>query len=740
MNHDSSYPFDFVPLDGSGEIPAPFGADAPEVPLFDLNSNDPLPEIEAQFGTSSGSIRKDPSSAGAADVSAAGQADAATSSGLWLEGDVLMCACPDCQAPMTIRTWLMIADCWNCAASIELSEEQEREAQKLMQQRQPQTRKSATGKPTSKPVPPAAKQESPRPAPSKARQRTPSAPAPQPAAKQPRPASKNAPNSKTPAKKPTGSAKQKPRPKTPPPKAPGQSAPAAPRSRRKTDPAHASGPRKPDRRRTTPMVGPRARIRSMAKSGTTEVVVRNALRDTPAWVMSMVVHLVLLTFLALFIIPPESDDQLITLSAAMSDDIREGERKVKINPQDELKFDLPIPPDMNIRDKKVRESLVRADQDARQLRLDADAQVPLPEITAVKERISKSGAHSPLAARDPRVRVEVIEKEGGTTLTEAAVARGLRYLDKTQRDDGRWVLKDGGGSAKSDSAATSLALLPFLGAGQTHLSGRYRKTVASGLRWLVDQQKENGDLRTNGSMYAQGQGAIVLCEAYMTTGDHNLREPAQKAIEFIEKAQYTDGGWQYVPFDPARGSSQRGDTSVVGWQLMALQSAKAAGLEVDDKVLLGAVHFLDGVTDANQAKYRYQPGKSPTPTMTAEALLCRMYLGWKKDNPGMTMGMRWLTNEHLPSKGKPDIYYWYYGTQAFHHMGGDAWDKWNQRMRDILVNTQITEGDANAGSWPIMKGDRHAGAGGKIYTTSLAVCTLEVYYRHLPIFRQLDLD
>ena len=58
-------------------------------------------------------------------------------------------------------------------------------------------------------------------------------------------------------------------------------------------------------------------------------------------------------------------------------------------------------------------------------------------------------------------------------------------------------------------------------------------------------------------------------------------------------------------------------------------------------------------------------------------------------------------------------------------------------MRDVLVNSQETRGHL-AGSWS-PRGDEHAGAGGRIYVTALATCTLEVYYRHLPLFRQLDL-
>jgi hypothetical protein len=54
-------------------------------------------------------------------------------------------------------------------------------------------------------------------------------------------------------------------------------------------------------------------------------------------------------------------------------------------------------------------------------------------------------------------------------------------------------------------------------------------------------------------------------------------------------------------------------------------------------------------------------------------------------------------------------------------------------MRDLLVNTQAQGGDA-AGSWPP---DLSHGVaqGGRLYTTCLSILTLEVYYRHLSLYR-----
>jgi hypothetical protein len=297
------------------------------------------------------------------------------------------------------------------------------------------------------------------------------------------------------------------------------------------------------------------------------------------------------------------------------------------------------------------------------------------------------------------------------------------------------------GGHRSDSAATSLALFPFLGAGQTHLTGRYRDEVSQGLRWLVSHQDEDGDLRAGSSgntgMYAHGQGAIVLCEAFLMTGDEELRVPAQKAIDFIVEAQYPDGGWRYKPNKECSPNERRSDTSVVGWQLMALQSARAANLTVPEETFELAGHYLDSVQHSDGAKYSYQARGGPTHVMTAEALLCRIYLGWNKDYPALMDGIEYLEEEHPPSAGEPNMYYWYYATQTFHHVGGAHWNRWNLKMRDVLVNTQQTRG-RDAGSWTPRGG--HASAGGRVYMTSLAVCTLEVYYRHLPIFRQIDVD
>jgi hypothetical protein len=126
--------------------------------------------------------------------------------------------------------------------------------------------------------------------------------------------------------------------------------------------------------------------------------------------------------------------------------------------------------------------------------------------------------------------------------------------------------------------------------------------------------------------------------------------------------------------------------------------------------------------------------------MTAEALLCRQYLGWPRDLPALVNGVNGVWTELQASEAR-NIYYWYYATQLLHNMQNKAWKQWNPRVRDALVRMQVQSKGCDHGSWspfepvPDVWGAR---AGGRLFTTSLSILTLEVYYRFLPLYRNND--
>ena len=418
---------------------------------------------------------------------------------------------------------------------------------------------------------------------------------------------------------------------------------------------------------------------------------------------------------------------------------------VLTNQPTDLEDNYELPPPENI-DPNNPEEMEKVNQDrevAEQLQKDFDTNnANLPDIDSVKRRINEAtGTNKTVLARDPRVRKQIVAREGGTTATEAAVARGLEWLARHQEPAGHWSLHkfnaqpsctcQNPGQTITDAGATALALLPFLGAGQTHIAGMYKDEVRAGLDFLLDNQAPDGDLSTgargNTRLYTHGQAAIVLCEAYMMSGDQRLKQPAQNAITFIIAAQHHQGGWRYNPGQP-------GDTSVVGWQIMALQSARAAGLQVPNSVLQKANQFLNSVQAPNQL-YAYQPRVSPTHVMTAEAILCRYYLGHGRNASTIATGINHLIDNHLPNRSGENIYYLYYGTQVMHHYGGPEWDLWNDQMRELLISTQHSNGHRR-GSWTPK--ENHDRQGGRLYATAMAICCLEVYYRHLPIFRKFE--
>jgi len=335
---------------------------------------------------------------------------------------------------------------------------------------------------------------------------------------------------------------------------------------------------------------------------------------------------------------------------------------------------------------------------------------------------------------------------GGNDESLKAVERALTWIEKHQFEDGHWSLHDfnkcckghkkcnGHGNVNSDVAGTGFGLLPFLGDGKTHLSGPHQGTVERGLKWLVEHQQSSGELTTgkegNARMYSHAIGAIALCEAYGLSQDPNLREPAQLSLDFIIKAQHkSSGGWRYQP-------NQAADTSVVGWQLMALKSGQIAGLQIPHESFSLVAEWLTRVEGKNKQRgqFRYQPGSGYSLAMTAEALLCRRYLGAALSDESIVQGANHLL-KNLPQKNKESSYYWYYATQFMFHLSPEYWNQWNDAQRDMLIETQIKDGQ-HFGTWNPR--DNWERQGGRLYTTSLRTMMLEVYFRHQPLYKLLD--
>lgn len=478
-------------------------------------------------------------------------------------------------------------------------------------------------------------------------------------------------------------------------------------------------------------------------------------RQTSSWLTSLIVHALLIILLGWAATAPHGNGSgtslLASLDPATSGD--EPAPTTTIEPADSSEsLDESLPDVMQQISAEFAQSL-KAEVPTSSTAADA-ARPPTPTLDFGQLMAAPAGeglgavvagfdvdVSGSLRGRGAAARAQLVADGGGTTGSEDAVSHGLRWLQAHQSADGSWHfdltlgpcqgLCGDSGTEPSSTAATGLALLAFLGRGETHLEGDYQDTVKRGLYYLTGQMHvtdQGGDLRDQGRMYAQGIATIALCEAYAMTRDRALEPFAQQSLDFIVNAQdKRGGGWRYQPGQP-------GDTTVTGWQLMALKSGQMAYLRVPLDTLQRATRFLDSVQFEQGARYKYQPREKhgPENTNTAIGLLCRMYTGWLADNPALQRGVAGLSVEGPSMLGRnADMYYNYYATQIMHQWGGETWRQWNERLREFLVQTQSHEGH-ESGSWNFVGGQ--ASAGGRLYNTAMAIMTLEVYYRHLPLY------
>ena len=322
------------------------------------------------------------------------------------------------------------------------------------------------------------------------------------------------------------------------------------------------------------------------------------------------------------------------------------------------------------------------------------------------------------------MRTQKIKAGGGSGETEKAVLAALRWLKEHQNKDGSW------GGAEAISA---LGLLSFLGHGETPDSEEFGATVTKAITYAVSTVGSDGYIKSH-NMYCQGAVTLALSEAYGMTQSPVVKEPLERLINGILEAQKVkktnpndQGGWRYTPQDLSA------DTSVTGWLVMGLKSARIAGLQVPDEAYQKASKYLWNMYDPAGGFGYSTPGR--TANMTAVGVLCQVFLG-HGDNPKIKKSLDFIKQQKV-DWGKDSgfgLYGWYYMTQAMFQGGGAYWEYWNKQIRDTLVKAQATDGhwDAPGG------GKSRENTFGPVYSTTLCCLSLEVYYRYLPIYQDME--
>ncbi len=368
------------------------------------------------------------------------------------------------------------------------------------------------------------------------------------------------------------------------------------------------------------------------------------------------------------------------------------------------------------------------------------------------------------AKRTMANREEWIGQFGGTAESEGAVAEGLAWLARHQGPDGCWSSRYlGAGKPQSqcesdapctgaggayEMAHTGLALLAFQAGGHYDFNDNtYSRQVRRGLDWMVEHQRDDGGLigtKTkpddsnfhNYFMYEQGIATFALGEACALARamgrPQNPRyiSALRKAEGFIERMQYKDGGWRYWA-----DVNRKGDTSVTGWQVLALKTARQAGVPVSGPCIEGVRRYFEARKMGRDGRTGYNNRKRSTEATTGVGMLARQFL---LDEPHAALvgdaarflagraESRW-SGDRAPRRNDRNYYLWYNCALAMFQAGGEPWRRWNDVVRDMIVGLQCHHGCAR-GSWD--PSSRWGNEGGRIYTTALAVLTLEVYYRY----------
>jgi Ca-activated chloride channel family protein len=371
-------------------------------------------------------------------------------------------------------------------------------------------------------------------------------------------------------------------------------------------------------------------------------------------------------------------------------------------------------------------------------------------------RVALPGAIAPGVRTGP-VKEKLLREGGGNTRSEAAVALGIKWIVRHQALEGFWSFDRFCEHGKcnctytgesNDILATGFALLPLLGAGHTDKGTPYGSGVPRAVKFLVNGQRSDGYF--GGDVMGHAVATLALCEVYGLTANRDYKGPAQRGLDWLVRTQRADGGWN---------DCETKNLLVAVWSILALKSGAMAGLSIPNSTWAKINDYLDALCDQDGGRFgsngrpQPRPAGNPPEAASAAGLLCRQYLGWGPRNSALQRGLEELrksppaadVKDHpagrlVSSFSGASLFYYYFATQVVHHMAPfhpEAWDQWNPKMRDLLIDSQdqglTPDRRDQKGSWAGPLGDVR---GGRLLSTCLAVLTLETYYRHLPLYRR----
>ena len=357
---------------------------------------------------------------------------------------------------------------------------------------------------------------------------------------------------------------------------------------------------------------------------------------------------------------------------------------------------------------------------------------PADEITEKVERqnILAKGRYRMLARFNVRCKNKVMAGRGGDSRTDYAVHQGLRWLHSQQKEDGSWDPGSFGGDPRTRVGLTALAVAAFLSDGHTPRKGRFRETVSSGINFILASRDDKGQFGDEDddhglALFNQSVSVLVLAENYVVAGGLNEDE-LRSGIKRLESL--------IGAYDSQTTHGTYSDT----WAAMALRTSLLTGL--DDGTIAGVARQVEERVAllAREENTRSPALESDPPLYTAGAVAVDA-LFQRSDE---TIGSRSEEENAVPfpDRRRPETLYTllndadlrepsfiFFISTALCEAADPGWDQWNNQVKNVLLRDQDQDGCWRAdGDWPLIDG-------GDIYTTSLRILTLQVYYRFIKL-------
>jgi hypothetical protein len=331
-----------------------------------------------------------------------------------------------------------------------------------------------------------------------------------------------------------------------------------------------------------------------------------------------------------------------------------------------------------------------------------------------------------------------------TENTDEAIKRGLAFLNARREQPRANMTSFGTGTYRGNVAVTSLAAMAFMCAGNQPGRGQYGKVVQDALNFVMSKEQSNipGYLHNpagspHGPMYGHGFATLFLSEVYgMVNTPPSLREELRgklhRAVKLILAAQARNhhGAWRYTPH------SADADLSVTICQIMALRSARNAGIAVPTSAVDKCTKYVKECQDRQEGWFRYmrsgagnagQQGFARTAAGVCALNAAGIYRQSKDGGDLVEAGLRFLLHNKAGSgQGRSDMHYFYghyYAVQAMWTAGGNYWQEWYPSIRNELLSRQNQDG-----SWLDMICSH--------YATAMACIILQVPNNYLPILQK----